>query len=88
MKTAPVSISFRHEDKHNLKGLYEFSGLSRNEQKILLKHEEIRQSFNEVHPELKLERELTPLERYVEEIVAHSRKLAKEFKSTITTGKK
>ena len=86
MKISPVCISFQH-DKNNLQGLREFSRLHRNEQEVLLNHEEIRQSFNELHPELNLERKLTPLEKYVEETVAHSRKLAKELKLFFKRGK-
>ena len=87
MNITPVSISFQ-QDKHNLQGLKEFSKLSRNDQKILLRHEEIRQDFNEIHPELKQERELTPLEKYVEEMVASSRRMAKELKVMLKRGKK
>lgn len=87
MKITPVCISFQ-QDKHNLQGLREFSSLSRNDQEILLRHEEIRQNFNEIHSEFKTEKEMTPLEKYVEEMVAYSRKIAKEFKETIRRGKK
>ena len=87
MKILPIKLNF-YGDKYNLQGLQEYSKLSRVEQNMLINHEQIRQSFNEKHPELAFEKKLTPLEKYVEEQVAHSRKIERELKILLKKGKK
>jgi len=87
MNVSSVQIAFK-QDKYNLQGLSEFSKLHRNEQKMLIQNEEIRQKFNEVHPELKFDEKLTPLQKYVEDTVASSRRMAKELKAMFRKGKK
>ena len=87
MRILPIKTSFHGTENVMRDGLNRFASLHKADQEWLLYQEELRQMFNEIHPELKTESSKNPLDMYVEDFVSFLRNIRKEAKSSFRTRK-
>ena len=87
MRVLPIKTSFRGTDNVMREGLSKFASLHKADQEWLLYQEELRQWFNEIHPELKTGPSESPLDKCVEGMVSASRNIRKYAKSIFNTRK-